>query len=92
MRNALPTITGLNHQGEMKIDNLPPIPIAIQYPGGPSPIKVYKHTYIHSTEWRSFHNELRTSPQRNTIDGDLVERILDMDKAMAEVVAGEVTW
>ena len=51
----------------------------------------YIHTYIPLLEWRSFHNELRTSPQRHTIDGDLVERILDMDKAVAEVVAGEVS-
>ena len=48
------------------------------------------YTYIHTIEWRSFHNELRTSPQRNTIDGDLVERILELDKAAAEVLAMEV--
>ena len=45
---------------------------------------------IHQIEWRSFHNELRTSPQRNTIDGDLVERILEMDRTAVEVLAMEV--
>eukprot|EP01038_Epipyxis_sp_PR26KG_P006417 gene6417-8834_t len=41
-------------------------------------------------EWRSFQNSLRTSPQRNMIDGDLVEMLLELDKEEWNSIAKEV--
>jgi DNA damage-binding protein 1 len=41
-------------------------------------------------EWRSFQNEMRSSPQRNIVDGDLVEMLLDLSKDQLELLAKEV--
>ena len=49
-------------------------------------------------KWRSFHNEHQTRPARGFVDGDAVERFLDLKKdaaakvaALAEVSAEEIT-
>jgi DNA damage-binding protein 1 len=47
-------------------------------------------------DWRSFHNDLRSSPQRNMIDGDLVESLLllaespSADRAALDSIAREI--
>jgi DNA damage-binding protein 1 len=41
-------------------------------------------------EWRNFQNEMRSSPQRNIVDGDLVEMLLDLSKDQLEMLAKEV--
>lgn len=48
------------------------------------------HTGLTQQEWRSFRNELRSSPQRNAVDGDLVERALDLDLASLNILARDV--
>eukprot|EP00597_Dinobryon_sp_UTEXLB2267_P016468 CAMPEP_0201093814 /NCGR_PEP_ID=MMETSP0812-20130820/2244_1 /ASSEMBLY_ACC=CAM_ASM_000668 /TAXON_ID=98059 /ORGANISM="Dinobryon sp., Strain UTEXLB2267" /LENGTH=1238 /DNA_ID=CAMNT_0047346135 /DNA_START=28 /DNA_END=3744 /DNA_ORIENTATION=+ len=47
-------------------------------------------TGLSQQDWRSFRNELRCSPQRNAVDGDLVERVLDLDLASLSLLAREV--
>jgi DNA damage-binding protein 1 len=42
---------------------------------------------LNHREWRSFQNDLRSAPQRNMVDGDLVEMLLEYDK---EALAGIV--
>jgi DNA damage-binding protein 1 len=42
---------------------------------------------LNHREWRSFQNDLRSAPQRNMVDGDLVEMLLEYDK---ETLAGIV--
>ena len=37
-------------------------------------------------EWRSFHTDRKSCPQKNFVDGDLVERLLDMDRPDVEAV------
>lgn len=41
-------------------------------------------------EWRNFHNDMRSSEQKNVIDGDLVERVLDLSRDQLELVARKV--
>ena len=57
--------------------------------------RVMKRTVIsigslNHKEWRSFQNDLRNAPQRNMIDGDLVEMILEFDRAQLEAVVREI--
>ncbi len=40
--------------------------------------------------WRSFHNEHQTRPCSSFVDGDLVERFLDLKEAKAAEVAREM--
>jgi len=47
-------------------------------------------TGLSQQDWRSFRNELRCSPQRNAVDGDLVEKVLDMDFASLSLLTREV--
>lgn len=41
-------------------------------------------------EWRIFQNDYRTGSVKNVIDGDLVEALLDLDRASLEIVTKEV--
>lgn len=41
-------------------------------------------------DWRGFCNERRSNPQRNMIDGDLVEQILDLDRETLEHVVRQM--
>lgn len=45
---------------------------------------------LNHREWRSFQNDLRTAPQRNVIDGDLVEMLLEFDKEHLEGLVREI--
>lgn len=53
--------------------------------------KVYKPVegLLHE-EWRIFQNDYRTGSVKNVIDGDLVEALLDLDRASLEIVTKEV--
>lgn len=41
-------------------------------------------------EWRTFQNDYRTGAVKNVIDGDVVEALLDMDRATLEAVTVDV--
>ena len=41
-------------------------------------------------DWRSFYNERRSNPQRNMVDGDLVEQFLDLDRQTSEQVVRQM--
>jgi len=41
-------------------------------------------------DWRSFHNERKTSPQRNVVDGDLVESFLDFSRDVQDVIVKQL--
>lgn len=41
-------------------------------------------------DWRSFYNERRSNPQRNMVDGDLVELFLDFDRQTLEQVVRQM--
>ena len=45
---------------------------------------------LNHREWRNFQNDLRSAPQRNVVDGDLVEMILEFDREKLESVVREV--
>lgn len=45
---------------------------------------------LNHRDWRSFQNDLRVAPQRNMIDGDLVEMLLDFDRKQLEEAAREI--
>ena len=41
-------------------------------------------------DWRSFYNERRVHPQRNMVDGDLVEQFLDLDRETLDLVVRQM--
>ena len=41
-------------------------------------------------DWRSFHNERRSNPQRNIVDGDLVEQFLNLERDQLEHVVRQM--
>jgi DNA damage-binding protein 1 len=41
-------------------------------------------------DWRSFQNEVKVCPQKNVLDGDLIEMLLDLAPIDQEVVVNEV--
>ena len=41
-------------------------------------------------DWRSFYNERRSNPQRNIIDGDLVEQFLNLEKDQLKQVVRQM--
>lgn len=41
-------------------------------------------------DWRCFYNEHRSFPQRNMVDGDLVEQFLDLDRGQLEQIVRQV--
>jgi DNA damage-binding protein 1 len=41
-------------------------------------------------DWRSFYNERRCTPQRNFVDGDLVETLLDLDRGQVEQIVRQM--
>lgn len=45
---------------------------------------------LNHRDWRSFQNELRVLPQRNMVDGDLVEMLLEFDRKQLEEVTREI--
>lgn len=45
---------------------------------------------LNHRDWRSFQNDLRVAPQRNMVDGDLVEMLLEFDRQQLEQVAREI--
>lgn len=45
---------------------------------------------LNHREWRSFQNDLRTASQRQMVDGDLVEMLLEVDRALLEGLVREI--
>jgi DNA damage-binding protein 1 len=41
-------------------------------------------------DWRCFYNEHRSYPQRNMVDGDLVEQFLDLDRGQLEQIVRQI--
>jgi DNA damage-binding protein 1 len=41
-------------------------------------------------DWRTFYNERRINPQRNMVDGDLVEQFLDLDRETLDLVVRQM--
>ncbi|RYH30097.1 hypothetical protein EON65_06255 [archaeon] len=41
-------------------------------------------------DWRSFKSEIKIAPQKNVLDGDLIETVMDLSRADLELVAKEV--
>lgn len=45
---------------------------------------------LNHRDWRCLQNDLRTAPQRHMVDGDLVEMILELDRADLESATREI--
>jgi DNA damage-binding protein 1 len=41
-------------------------------------------------DYRSFQNEMRSSPQKNVLDGDVIETLLDLNKDQLEMICKEI--
>ena len=41
-------------------------------------------------DWRTFQNEMRSSPAKNILDGDLIEMFLDLNKDQVEILTKEI--
>ena len=57
-------------------------------------VKVIKSVgKIDHSMWRSFHNERKTDPAQGSIDGDLIEKCLDLSRdQLKDIVDGLQVW